>query len=68
MDHHDVLVLILVCYFVPAIVATLRKHRNRMAITVLNVFAGWTFIGWIAALVWACTKDVECGAALEVTK
>lgn len=30
-----------------------------MAITVLNVVLGWTGLGWIGALVWACTTDVE---------
>lgn len=44
-------------YFVPAIVAHRGGHRNASAITVLNVFLGWTFIGWVVALVWACTDN-----------
>ncbi len=55
----SLLIVLLVLYFIPAIVASVRHHRNRMAITVLNVFLGWTLIGWVAALVWASTADVE---------
>ena len=48
-------------YFIPAIVAYSRKHHNATAILILNLFLGWTAIGWIIALVWAATavrKDV----------
>lgn len=43
-------------YFAPAIIAYKRYHRNAVAITVLTVFAGWTFLGWVGALVWAFTE------------
>jgi hypothetical protein len=46
-------------YFVPALVAWKNKKRNFAAILVLNLCAGWTFIGWVVALVWACTVDPE---------
>jgi hypothetical protein len=52
-------VIILAIYFIPAIVASNRRHRNRTAIGVLNLLLGWTLIGWVAALVWALTADVE---------
>ena len=42
-------------YFVPAIVG--RNKKNAQAIFMLNLLAGWTFIGWVVAMVWACTKD-----------
>jgi len=29
-----------------------------MAIGMLNLLAGWTGLGWVGALVWACTTDV----------
>ncbi len=44
-------------YFIPAIVAFNRKKSNRHAILLLNIFLGWTFIGWIVALVWAFTNE-----------
>jgi len=43
-------------YFIPYIVARRRKHHNAEAIGVLNLLLGWTAIGWIVALIWACTK------------
>jgi len=49
--------IILVLYFVPAIVAHSRKHPKRTAIRILNILAGWTFIGWVGALVWAYSYD-----------
>ena len=52
-----VLGLILTLYFLPAIIG--RKKRNARAIMWLNFFLGWTFIGWVVALVWAMTKDPE---------
>jgi RsiW-degrading membrane proteinase PrsW (M82 family) len=52
-------VAIVMFYLLPAFVADQRRHHQRLAITVLNVLAGWTAIGWIVALVWACTADVE---------
>jgi hypothetical protein len=50
---------VLSLYFLPWLIACHREHRNRLAIFVLNCFAGWTLIGWIAALVWASTDNVE---------
>ena len=42
-------------YFIPTLVGA--KKRNVSAIFVLNLFLGWTVVGWVVALVWACTKD-----------
>jgi hypothetical protein len=50
------LIILLMAYFIPTVVANGRRHHNTMAIFVLNLFLGWTFIGWLAALVWACTS------------
>ena len=59
------LVLYLIVYFLPWMVARGRVHRQRNAIAVLNLFLGWTVLGWIAALVWACTahRDHQASAA-----
>lgn len=48
--------LLAVGYFLPTIVATLRNHRNAGAIVAVNVLLGWTFIGWVVALVWSMTN------------
>lgn len=46
-------------YFIPSAVAIGREHRNAGAIIVLNIFLGWTFLGWVVALVWASTSNVK---------
>jgi len=40
-------------YAIPTIVAAIRRHRNLAAIFVINLFLGWTLLGWVGALVWA---------------
>lgn len=45
-------------YFLPAIIAKDRRHHNYVAILILNIFLGWTFLGWVIALVWANTNNV----------
>lgn len=48
----------LAAYFLPSLVASSRRHKNKNAIYVTNTFLGWTFVGWIAALIWANTDNV----------
>lgn len=45
----------LAVYFLPSIVAVMRTHHQAFAIILLNLFLGWTFIGWVVAIVWAAT-------------
>lgn len=53
-----ILVLSIVAtYFMPFIVACRRHRRNAVAIGMLNFFLGWTFVGWVIALVWAYVED-----------
>ena len=54
-----VLPLFLIAYFVPFFIALGRKHRFSVAIGLLNVFLGWTVLGWLAAMIWAVNKDVR---------
>lgn len=49
-----ILVLILLLlYFLPTFVACSRHHTNALAIFILNLFLGYTLIGWVVALIWA---------------
>ena len=50
-----ILVLAACLYLLPAIEAKRRNHPQGYAIAILNVFLGWTFLGWVIALVWAYT-------------
>jgi hypothetical protein len=46
--------IILALYFVPSIVALARGVPNVGSVVVIDVFLGWTFIGWVVALAMAC--------------
>ncbi len=52
-----VLALIVLVYFAPTYLAYKKSKKQKTAITVLNVFLGWTFLGWVGALVWAFMED-----------
>lgn len=54
-----VLFFLLGVYLLPTIVASSRHHRQAVAIFLLNLFLGWTFVGWVIALVWSATADVQ---------
>lgn len=44
-------------YLLPSYDAWKRKHSNLTAIALLNVFLGWSVIGWVVAVVWAYKKS-----------
>jgi len=44
-------------YFLPSIIG--RNKRTFTSILLLNIFLGWTFIGWIVALIWAVSPDEQ---------
>jgi len=45
----------LAAYLAPALVAAGRGHPDTLAIGVVNLAFGWTMLGWVVALAWACT-------------
>ncbi len=44
-------------YMLPWAIAATRGRPNTGAIALVNLLVGWTFIGWVAALVMACLSD-----------
>jgi Superinfection immunity protein len=47
------LVVGVLVYFFPTLIAMVRLRENTMAICALNLFLGWSLVGWVLALVWA---------------
>ncbi|MFY3630377.1 superinfection immunity protein [Achromobacter xylosoxidans] len=52
-------------YFLPSIEASLRKQPNMVSIALVNVFLGWTLVGWVVAMAWGCAarQERQLGAA-----
>jgi hypothetical protein len=51
--------ILIFIYLLPAIIAAERHHNNEGAIVALNILLGWTFLGWVAAFVWALTDNTR---------
>ena len=52
-----IFVIVAVIYFLPTINAMSGvKHKNSDAILLVNLFFGWSGLGWLIALIWSVTK------------
>lgn len=72
LDVHPVVLigLGLLVYMLPTVVASTRWHKNAGPIMLVNLFLGWTVLGWFVALIWSTTShvDLEGQAAAEKKK
>lgn len=57
MDVIVIALMLLAFYFLPAILAW--SKSDFWAIFALNLFLGWTIVGWVVALVWALKRRTE---------
>ncbi len=48
-----ILSILFVMYWLPTIVAILRRTPSALGVATINFFLGWTVIGWIIALIMA---------------
>jgi hypothetical protein len=51
------LLLATLFYFLPTIIG--HNRHNAGAIFLLNLLLGWTVIGWVVAMVWACSAETR---------
>lgn len=58
---------LIVLYFLPTIIVVKRRHRSTGGIVALNILAGWTFIGWLIALVWSLSSAQQVVVQQVVT-
>ncbi len=56
--------LIAVMYFVPTVFAFMRGRRNKWKIAAVNLFLGWTFIGWFVAMLMTFAYEAPRDGAL----
>jgi hypothetical protein len=52
-------IVVLLLYFAPSFVAWRRKVKATAGVVIVDVFLGWTFVGWVAALVWASIGELR---------
>jgi hypothetical protein len=48
-----ILLLFLPFYFIPTIIAVKRKHSHPIGVCLLNLFFGWSLVGWLGSLAWS---------------
>jgi len=59
-------VVAFVIYFLPCIIGGIRdKVHGGFAIFLLNLFFGWTLIGWLLAFVWASSGKTRRDQRVE---
>lgn len=44
-------------YFLPTIEAWINKNQDLQRVGLVNLFLGWSLVGWVVALVWALKKN-----------
>jgi hypothetical protein len=49
------LIFSILVYFLPTLVG--RHKADAMGIFLVNLLLGWTVIGWVIALIWACAAE-----------
>jgi len=46
-------------YLIPRPIAYARRHNKQVPIFLIDLLLGWTLMGWVAALTWSFSSDVE---------
>lgn len=57
-DNACYLLLGVALYLLPTIIACIRKHPSKRSIFFINLFFGWSVIGWILVAIW-CRSSVK---------
>lgn len=50
-------IALIVLYMLPTVAALARGKKSTASIAIVNLFLGWTFIGWVICLAWAVKED-----------
>ena len=58
------LLVIILIYMLPTLIAFGREHPLRQEVLVLNLLLGWTLIGWVGVFLWASLARTEDQAIL----
>ncbi|MGS0893871.1 superinfection immunity protein [Burkholderia stagnalis] len=53
-------------YFLPAIIADRRGRHDKLTVALFNALFGWTVIGWLMTLYWACQPNPHADVAQTI--
>jgi hypothetical protein len=53
------ILILITIYILPIIIAIIRKHNNLSPVILVNIFFGWSVIGWIVSLIWSTSDNVK---------
>ena len=62
-----VFLVLLGMYLSPAIIAFIRGHKSRWGIAVLNLFFGWSVLGWFISLIWSLSNNGINNNVINIT-
>lgn len=62
MEGLIIVVLVLGFYFLPVVIAWQNDHNSLVTIFVVDLLFGWTILGWLACVIWACLPKKPTGA------
>lgn len=54
-----ILIILLASYFIPFIIAIIRGIKNSMSVFFLNLFLGWTVIGFFVLIFYASLTNAK---------
>jgi len=54
-----ILLLCLIIYMLPTLIAYARDIPSRQTVTVVNIILGWTLIGWLICFLWATLAEIS---------
>jgi len=57
MEAIPMIVACIAIYFIPTIIASWNEHKHVLPIFLLNALTGWTFFGWVGALLWSVMNN-----------
>lgn len=56
MEASLILLIPLVVYLLPVIIAFVRGHESRWGIFLMTLFLGWTMLFWFWSLIWSVSS------------
>ena len=59
-----ILLLFIAAYFIPFIIALIRDVRNKVSVFFLNLFLGWTVIGFFVLLFYASLTNATANVSV----